>query len=76
MSVAINWRAFSNEISSRLVFGDTIRQKAREIGVPHWQLRRALGGEVIGLEDMIRICRWLGKPVEDFTTTEPENAQS
>ena len=57
---------FSQAIKANLKYKDTCRSIAKEIGISLSTAHRAMNGKEIKINNVIRVCVWLNRPITDF----------
>jgi len=68
-NVLFDYGSLSKDIKNKLNYGDTLRPAAAEIGIGLSTLHRIVnwdGKSTMKVENVIKICNWLGKPVNDY----------
>ncbi|MDF1606970.1 hypothetical protein PZ897_02135 [Hoeflea sp. YIM 152468] len=62
-----DWRRFAHELSMKhRSDGRGLRAIATEMGVTASDLSRAMGGQIVSVQKVIAICKWIGFGVMDF----------
>lgn len=68
-----NYHNFSNALKGFKVSGDkqwSIREIAKQSGVTHVCVHRAMKGNNLDVDNILRLCDWMGVPLTHFVSSD------